>query len=62
MQAVFPLAGALLVFLEIVGSLSKWTKSVLPLGGSHIAQIAVVFGLAFVVYTFGTVLGNGSFK
>jgi hypothetical protein len=58
MQAVFPLAGALLVFLEVVGSLSERTKRFLPLGGSHIAQVAVVFGLAFVVYEVGTVLSQ----
>jgi len=55
MQTVFPLAGALLVFLEIVGILSERTKFI-PLGGSHIAQIAVVFGLAFVIFEVGTVL------
>lgn len=58
MQAVFPLAGALLVFLEIVAVLSGRTKRFLPLGGSHVAQIAVVFGLAFVVYEVGTVLSQ----
>ena len=56
MQAVFPLAGALLVFLEVVGVLSERTKRFFPLGGSHIAQIAVVFGLAFVIFEVGTVL------
>lgn len=58
MTAVFPLAGALLVFLEVIGVLSERTKRVLPLGGSHIAQIAVVFGLAFVIVEVGTVLGR----
>jgi len=56
MQALFPLAGALLVFLEVVGVLSERTKRYLPLGGSHIAQMAVIFGLAFVIYEVGTVL------
>jgi len=56
MQAIFPLASALLVFLEVVGVLSERTKQYLPLGRSHIAQIAVVFGLAFVVYEVGTLL------
>lgn len=49
-DAIFPLAGALLVLLEVVGALSEKTKPYLPLAGSHISQIAVVFGLAFVVY------------
>jgi len=56
MTAVFPLAGALLVLLEVIGVLSERTRRFLPLGGSHIAQIAVVFGLAFVIFEVGTVL------
>lgn len=56
MQAIFPLAGALLVLLEVVVALSPKSKQFLPLGGSHISQLAVVLGLAFVVYEVGTVL------
>ena len=58
MQAVFTLAGAVLVLLEVVSVLSERTKKYLPLGGSHIAQVAVVFGLAFVIFEVGTVLGK----
>jgi hypothetical protein len=50
MEAVLPIASAVLVFLEVVGAISRRTKRFLPIGGSHIAQMAIVFGLAFVVY------------
>ena len=56
MEPIFPLAGAALVFLEVVGAISKKTERLLPIGGSHIAQVAVVFGLAFVVYEVVSVL------
>ena len=58
MQIVFPLAGALLILLDVVAALNVQTKRCLPLGGSHIAQIAVVFGLAFVIYEVGMVLNQ----
>jgi hypothetical protein len=54
-QAVFPIAGALLVLLEVIGAIFVNVK-ILPLGGTHISQMAVVFGLAFVVYEFMSVL------
>src|SRR4051812_32230492 len=50
MGAVFPLAGALLVLLEVAGAITQKTAGYLPVGGSHIAQVAVVLGLAFVVH------------
>ncbi len=56
MEAVLPIAGAVLVLLEVVGAITKRTERLLPVGGSHIAQMAVVFGLAFVVYEFMSVL------
>jgi len=56
MRSIFPLAGASLVLLEIVEVAVHQTGLFLPLGGSHIAQIAIVFGLAFVVDEFVSVL------
>lgn len=56
MEAVLPVAGAVLVLLEVAGAVTKRTKRFLPIGGSHIAQMAVVFGSAFVVYEFMSVL------
>jgi hypothetical protein len=56
MQQIFPLAGAALVFLEVAGVITQRTKDYLPVGGSHVAQIAVVFGLAFVIYEVVSVL------
>ena len=50
MDTIFPLAGAVLVLLEVTRAAIKKTEPFLPLGGSHIAQIAIVFGLAFVAY------------
>ena len=50
MEAVLPLAGAVLVLLEVAGAITTKVKRVLPIGGSHVAQMAIVFGLAFVVY------------
>ena len=58
MDTIFPLAGALLVLLEVTRAAIKKTERVLPLGGSHIAQIAIVFGLAFVIYEVVAIL-NG---
>jgi hypothetical protein len=56
MERIFPLAGAALVFLEVAGAITPKTQNFLPVGGSHIAQIAVVFGLAFVIYEVISVL------
>jgi len=52
MNAIFPLAGAALVLLEVVGAVTETKQQLLPLGGTHVAQIAVVFGSAFVVHEF----------
>jgi hypothetical protein len=58
MEAVFPLAGAMLVLLEVIAALSEKTKRYLPIGGSHIAQLAIVLGLAFVIYEVMSVMYN----
>jgi hypothetical protein len=56
MESVLPLAGAALVLLEVAGAITKKTERLLPIGGSHIAQMAIVFGSAFVVYEIMSVL------
>ena len=56
MDTIFPLAGAVLVLLEVAGAITKRTEGYLPVGGSHIVQIGVVFGLAFVFSEFLRVL------
>jgi hypothetical protein len=56
MEKIFTLAGAVLVLLEVSGSITTKTAPFLPIGGSHIAQMAIVFGLAFVVYEVMSVL------
>ena len=50
MKAVLPIAGATLVLLEVVEAITNGKLPLLPIGGSDIAQMAIVFGLAFVVY------------
>jgi hypothetical protein len=56
MEAVLPIAGAVLVLLEVAGAITKRTERILPIGGSHITQLAVVFGSAFVIHEFMLVL------
>jgi len=56
MEKIFPIAGAVLVLLEVSGSITTKTAQFLPIGGSHIAQMAIVFGLAFVAYEIMSVL------
>lgn len=56
MKSIFSLAGATVVLLEVADAASKGSLTFLPLGGSHIAQIAIVFGLAFVVSELAVVL------
>jgi hypothetical protein len=56
MDTIWPIAGAVLVFLEVAGAISKKTERLLPIGGSHIVQLAIVFGLAYVVYELMSVL------
>lgn len=56
MKAILPIAGAILVLLEVFGAITKRTERFLPIGGSHITQMAVVFGLAFVVHELMLVL------
>lgn len=48
MQSIFPLAGAALVFLEVLGGITS--AKIFPIGGTHMSQMAVVFGIAFVLY------------
>jgi hypothetical protein len=50
MDTIFPLAGAILVLLTVLGVAVKRTRSFLPIGGTHVSQLAVVLGFAFVVY------------
>jgi hypothetical protein len=52
MEAIFPIAGAALVLLEVASAVTKRTERFLPIGGSHVTQIGVVFGLAYVVHEF----------
>ena len=56
MEAVLPVAGAVLVLLEVAGAITKRTERILPIGGSHITQMAVVFGSAFAIREFLSVL------
>src|SRR6185312_6431022 len=46
MSRIFTLAGAVLVLLEVSAAITTKTDRLLPIGGSHIAQVAVVLGLA----------------
>lgn len=59
MSRIFPLAGAVLVLLEISPAISTKVDGVLPIGGSHITQLAVVLGLAFVIHEFFSVVRHG---
>ena len=43
MKAVLPTAGATLVLLEVVEAVTKGKVPLLPIGGSDIAQMAIVF-------------------
>jgi hypothetical protein len=56
MDSALPIAGAVLVLLEVVGATTNRTERLLPIGGSHIAQMAIVFGSAFVVHEIMSVL------
>ena len=56
MEKVLPIAGAVLVLLEVCGAVTKKTARFLPMGGSHIVQLGIVFGLAFVVYELMSVM------
>jgi hypothetical protein len=61
MQAVFPIAGAALVFLEVTEAMFGHLNA-LPLGGSQVTQMAIVFGLAFVLHELIRVVANGGRK
>ena len=52
MKKVWPVAGAVLVLLEVCGA----ATTLLPLGGSHVTQLGIVFGLAFVVHEIMSVI------
>ena len=54
----YSLAGAVLVLLTVLQSLSKLCAKYLPLGGSHVAQVGIVLGMAFVVVEVSRVLGS----
>jgi hypothetical protein len=59
MSQIFTLAGAVLVLLEISPAISSRADGILPIGGSHIAQLAVILGLAFVIHELISVLRHG---
>ena len=59
MSQIFPLAGAVLVLLEISPAISSRVEGLLPIGGSHLTQLAVVLGLAYVIHEFISVLRHG---
>lgn len=58
MNAIFPLAGAVLVLLEALGAL-KSCERFLPIGGSHVAQLAVILGVAFAAFEVTSILVHG---
>ena len=51
-------AGALLIFLEVTVAMRLPFVTFLPLGGSHIAQIAILMGTAFVLNEFRDIFGG----
>ena len=59
MTRIFPLAGAVLVLLEVFPAMTIKAEGVLPIGGSHIAQLAVVLGLAFAIHEFISAVRHG---
>ena len=46
---IWTIAGVALVALEVLQALFQ-RQMVLPLGGSHIAQLGIVLGTAFVTF------------
>jgi hypothetical protein len=49
METIVAIASATLVLLEVAGAVTQKTQKFLPIGGSHIAQMAIVFGVAFAI-------------
>jgi hypothetical protein len=43
------IAGAILILLTVLEALFRKTLRFLPIGGNHVAQLGIVFGLAFVL-------------
>ena len=52
------LSGAILILLVIARAASKTAAQYLPLGGSEIAQMAIVFGAGFAASEIVSMLGN----
>jgi len=51
------LAGALLVLFTVLQGLSRWCAKFLPLGGSHVSQLGIVLGIAFVIVEMARIFG-----
>lgn len=52
MPITFTLAGAVIMLLTIVEAALPQSRSVLPIGGHPMIQIAIVLGLAYVIVEF----------
>ena len=55
MPTLFRAAGATLLLLEVLVATGLPVHTLLPLGGSHIAQIAIILGMAFVINEFAEI-------
>ena len=52
------LSGVILTLLVIAEAASKSAANYLPIGGSHMVQMAVVFGIAFTATEIVSILRN----
>jgi hypothetical protein len=50
MRAGLEIAAAVEIMLVVLASIFPWARKVLPLGGSEIAQIGIVFGTMVVIF------------
>ena len=58
MDNIIRLAGIVLMLLACLEAGSKKCKGFLPIGGTHIAQIAIVLGIAFAIFEIAAIIGN----
>lgn len=49
MTDIIRLSGAILILLAAVEAISETFKTVLPIGGTHTMQMAIVLGFAFAI-------------
>lgn len=58
MSHTFRLSAAIVVLLDVIHAAAPALLTMLPIGGAHMTQMAIVFGLAFVASEISSIVAG----